>query len=519
MSTKSKSSKAKASLFDENTEFKPSKEFSKNAHVKSMAQYKRMHKESVEKPDLFWAREANELTWQKKWDNVLEWKAPDAKWFKGAKLNLCENCVDRHVEAGRGNKAAIIWEGEPGDKRVITYRQLLRDVSRFANALIAEGIKPKDKVLIYMPMTPEATIAMLACARIGAVHSVVFGGFSAESIKDRLEDSEAIAVITCDGGWRRGGTVALKENVDAALKGNKTVTTVIVQKRVGNKVTMKKGRDKWWDDVISDVPAVHKAKGFNSEHPLFILYTSGSTGKPKGILHTTGGYMVGTYTTCKYIFDMKEDDVYWCTADVGWITGHSYITYGPLLNGVTQIMYEGAPNYPEWNRFWSIIEEYGVSIFYTAPTAIRAFIKAGDEHVDHLLPVLSKYLPKSPAGFDEDQITDRSFRFLVSELVREQLFRRLGDELPYATAVEVTTFEMDGDKAQIGADIWVEKDSHKAMVIGKKGESLKQIGIGARRGCENLLEKKVFLELFVKVRSGWSDNARDLYSLGYDETL
>jgi len=383
MSKASTSSKAKkATLFDENTEFKPSKEFSKNAHVKSMAQYKRMHKESIDQPDKFWAREANELTWQKTWDKVLDWKAPDAKWFKGAKLNICENCVDRHVEAGRGNKAAIIWEGEPGDKRVITYRQLLRDVSRFANALIAEGIKSKDKVLIYMPMTPEASIAMLACARIGAVHSVVFGGFSAESIKDRLEDSEAVAVITCDGGWRRGGTVELKANVDAALKGNKSVKTVIVQNRIGNDVTMKKGRDKWWNDVIADVPAVHKPKGFNSEHPLFILYTSGSTGKPKGILHTTGGYMVGTYTTAKYIFDLKEDDVYWCTADVGWITGHSYITYGPLLNGVTQIMYEGAPNYPEWNRFWSIIEEYGVSIFYTAPTAIRAFIKAGDEHVD-----------------------------------------------------------------------------------------------------------------------------------------
>jgi len=373
---------AKAVEIDENTEFKPSKEFSKNARVKSMAQYKRMHAESIDKPNVFWAREANELVWQKKWDKVLDWKAPNAKWFSGAKVNICENCVDRHVAEGRGNKAAIIWEGEPGDKQVITYRQLLRDVSRFANALIAQGIKSKDNVLIYMPMTPEATIAMLACARIGAVHSVVFGGFSAESIKDRLDDSEAVAIITCDGGWRRGGNVELKANVDAALRGNKTVKTVIVQKRLGNDVKMKKGRDKWWSDVVEGMSGTHKPKGFSSEHPLFILYTSGSTGKPKGILHTTGGYMVGTYATCKYIFDMKEDDVYWCTADVGWITGHSYITYGPLLNGVTQIMYEGAPNFPDWSRFWSIIEEYGVSIFYTAPTAIRAFIKAGDEHVD-----------------------------------------------------------------------------------------------------------------------------------------
>ncbi len=367
---------------DENTIFKPSKEFSKNARVKSMAQYKRMHAESIEKPHVFWAREAKDLKWQKKWDKVLEWKAPNAKWFNGAKLNVCENCVDRHVEEGRGNKAAIIWEGEPGDKRVITYRQLLRDVSRFANGLTKLGIKSKDRVIIYMPMTPEAVIAMLACARIGAVHSVIFGGFSAESIKDRLEDSEAVAVITCDGGWRRGNTIPLKANVDEALKGNKHVKNVIVQKRIGNDVKMKKGRDKWWDDVIKGMSGDHKPKGFPAEHPLFILYTSGSTGKPKGILHTSAGYMVGTYTTSKYIFDMKDDDVFWCTADVGWITGHSYIAYGPLLNGVTQVMYEGAPNFPDWGRFWNIIEEYGVSIFYTAPTAIRAFIKAGDSFVD-----------------------------------------------------------------------------------------------------------------------------------------
>jgi len=367
---------------DENKEFKPSKEFSKKARVSSMAQYKRMHAESIEKPNIFWAREAKELKWQKQWDSVLEWKAPYAKWFSGGKLNVCENCVDRHVEEGRGNKAAIIWEGEPGDKRTITYRQLQRDVSRFANVLESKGIKSKDRVLIYMPMTPEATIAMLACARIGAVHSIVFGGFSAESIRDRVEDSEAVAVITCDGGWRRGSVVPLKANVDEAIKGNKTVKSVIVQKRVGCDVTMKKGRDTWWEDETAKVSAVHKPKGFSAEHPLFILYTSGSTGKPKGILHTSGGYMVGTYATCKYIFDMREDDVYWCTADVGWITGHSYITYGPLLNGVTQIMYEGAPNFPDFSRFWSIIEEYGVSIFYTAPTAIRAFIKAGDEFVD-----------------------------------------------------------------------------------------------------------------------------------------
>jgi len=315
----------------EGSEFKPSKEFSKKARVSSMAQYKRMYKESIEKPATFWAREAKELQWSKKWTKVLDWKPPYAKWFVGAKTNICVNCVDRHVENGRGTKAAIIWEGEPGDKRTITYQQLQREVCRFANVLEANGVKSKDRVLLYMPMTPEASIAMLACARIGAVHSVVFGGFSAESIKDRLEDSQAVAVITADGGWRRGGVIDLKSSVDEALEGNDTVKKVIVLQRTKNEVKMKDGRDVWWHEESAKVPATHKAKAFSAEHPLFILYTSGSTGKPKGILHTTGGYMVNTYATCKYIFDMRDDDVYWCTADVGWITGHSYIVYGPLL--------------------------------------------------------------------------------------------------------------------------------------------------------------------------------------------
>jgi acetyl-CoA synthetase len=370
------------SHLSEDREFKPSKEFSKKARISSMSQYKRMHKESVEKPHVFWAREAKELQWSKKWGKVLDWKAPYAKWFVGGKTNVCVNCVDRHVDEGRGNKAAFLWEGEPGDKRTITYSQLKREVSRFANVLEANGVKSKDRVLIYMPMVPEASIAMLACARIGAVHSIVFGGFSAESIKDRLDDSEASCVITADGGWRRGSVIDLKSNVDEALKRDKFVKKVIVLKRTDNKVKMKRGRDVWWHDETAKVPGTHKPKFFDSEHPLFILYTSGSTGKPKGILHTTGGYMVNTYATCKYIFDMRDDDVYWCTADVGWITGHSYITYGPMLNGVTQVMYEGAPNFPDFSRFWQIIEEYGVTIFYTAPTAIRAFIKAGDELVD-----------------------------------------------------------------------------------------------------------------------------------------
>ena len=370
------------SHLSENRIFKPSREFSKNARIKSMAHYKRMHKESIEKPGVFWGREAKELTWQKKWTKALDWKAPDAKWFVGGKLNVCENCVDRHLTNGRANKAAIIWEGEPGESRTLTYRQLHREVCQFANVLLAQGIKPRDRVLIYMPMVPEAVIAMLACARIGAVHSVVFGGFSAESIVDRLSDCKAKAVITADGGYRRGGVVPLKANVDEALKKYKAVDTVIVHQRIGDKIPMKRGRDVYWHDETAKASAQHEAKAFDSEHPLFILYTSGSTGKPKGILHTSGGYLTGTYSTCKYIFDMQDDDVYWCTADVGWITGHSYITYGPLANGVTQVMYEGAPNHPDFGRFWDIVEKYGVTIFYTAPTAIRAFIKAGDQFPD-----------------------------------------------------------------------------------------------------------------------------------------
>ena len=370
------------SHLSENRVFKPSREFSKNARIKSMAQYKRMHKESIEKPGIFWAREAKELTWKKKWTKPLNWTAPYAKWFVGGKLNVCENCVDRHLANGRANKAAIIWEGEPGDSRTLTYHQLHREVCQFANVLLAQGIKSKDRVLIYMPMVPEAVIAMLACARIGAVHSVVFGGFSAESIVDRLSDCKAKAVITADGGYRRGGVVPLKSNVDEALKKYKAVDTVIVHQRIGDKIPMKRGRDVYWHDETAKVSAKHEAKAFDSEHPLFILYTSGSTGKPKGILHTSGGYLTGTYSTCKYIFDMQDDDVYWCTADVGWVTGHSYITYGPLANGVTQVMYEGAPNHPDFGRFWDIVEKYGVTIFYTAPTAIRAFIKAGDQFPD-----------------------------------------------------------------------------------------------------------------------------------------
>lgn len=344
-----------------------------------MEEYLRLHKESIKRPDRFWAREASELTWQKKWTKVLDWKLPFAKWFVGGKINAAENCLDRHLKGPRRNKAAIIWEGEPGEKRTLTYHQLHREVCLFANVLKRNGVKKGDRVLIYLPMIPEAVVAMLACARIGAVHSVVFGGFSAESIRERLADSGATLVITADGGYRRGQIVTLKQNVDHALEGNKTVRRVIVFRRTHLDIHIQEQRDVWWHREMEYVSADCPPEPLDSEHPLFILYTSGSTGKPKGILHTTGGYLVGTHCSSKYVFDLREEDVYWCTADVGWITGHSYLVYGPLAAGATCVMYEGAPNWPEPDRFWQIVAEYGVTILYTAPTAIRAFIKWGDE--------------------------------------------------------------------------------------------------------------------------------------------
>ncbi len=364
----------------ENRVFKPAADFSKKARVKSMAQYRAMWEESVKKPEKFWAREAAELLWNKKWTKVLDWKMPFAKWFVGGKLNVSENCLDRHLGTARQNKAAIIWEGEPGEKRVLTYQQLHREVCLFANVLKRHKIKKGERVIIYMPMIPEAAIAMLACARLGIVHSVVFGGFSAESIKDRVQDSGAVAIITADGGFRRGSVIPLKANVDAALKGGDgAVKTVIVFRRAMNDIHIEEGRDFWWHRELEYVDAHCPPVALDSEAPLFILYTSGSTGKPKGILHTTGGYLLGAYTSCKYVFDLRDDDVYWCTADIGWVTGHSYVVYGPLAMGATSLMYEGAPDFPDKGRFWKIIEEFAVSVLYTAPTAIRAFIKWGDE--------------------------------------------------------------------------------------------------------------------------------------------
>jgi acetyl-CoA synthetase len=361
--------------------FKPSRDFAKNARIRTLDHYRRMYRESIRQPEKFWAREGRELHWQKPWKKVLQWKAPFAKWFVGGKLNVAENCLDRHLHGPRRNKAAIIWEGEPGDKRILTYQQLHREVCRFANVLRRNKIGKGDRVIIYMPTIPEAAIAMLACARIGAVHSVVFGGFSADSIRDRIADSGATAVITADGSYRRGAIVPLKHNVDEALKGETSVKRVIVFRRAGNEIHIEEGRDVWWHRELEYVGADCPPAALDSEHPLYILYTSGSTGKPKGILHTTGGYLVGIHTTSKYVFDLREEDIYWCTADVGWVTGHSYVVYGPLAAGATTFMYEGAPNWPEPDRFWRLIEEFAISILYTAPTAIRAFIRWGDEWV------------------------------------------------------------------------------------------------------------------------------------------
>ncbi|HEY0368753.1 MAG TPA: acetate--CoA ligase [Chthoniobacterales bacterium] len=359
--------------------FKPSHGFKKHARIGSFDEYERLYRKSIKHPEKFWAKEAKELCWHRKWDQVLEWKAPFAKWFVGGELNVSENCLDRHLHGVCRNKAAIIWEGEPGDKRTITYQQLHRDVCRFANVLKRNGVGKGDRVIIYMPAIPETAIAMLACTRIGAVHSVIFGGFSPDAIRDRVADSGANCVVTADGGYRRGAVVPLKRNVDEALRGEHSIKRVIVYRRAGNDVHIEEGRDVWWHRELEYVDAKCPPTYVDSEHPLYILYTSGSTGKPKGILHTTGGYLVGIYSTTKYVFDLRDDDIYWCTADVGWVTGHSYVVYGPLANGATVVMYEGAPNWPEPDRFWRIIEEYSVSILYTAPTAIRAFIRWGDE--------------------------------------------------------------------------------------------------------------------------------------------
>ncbi|MCM8794250.1 MAG: acetate--CoA ligase [Candidatus Omnitrophica bacterium] len=361
-------------LLKENRTFAPPKKFRETAVVRNSAVYRHAGRNRLK----FWEDFAKELHWFKKWNKILDWKPPFSKWFVGGTTNMSFNCLDRHLHGPRRNKAAILWEGEPGEERVLTYAQLHREVCRFANALLSLGIKKGDRVTIYMPMVPELAVAMLACARIGAPHSVVFGGFSADSLKDRINDSASRVIITADGGWRRGTVVPLKRNTDEAVKSAPSVEKVIVYKRIGEHIPMTPGRDLWWHDLVEGQEITCPPQKMDSEDILYLLYTSGTTGRPKGIVHTTGGYMVGCYATTRWIFDLKEEDLYWCTADAGWVTGHSYVVYGPLLNGATTLMYEGAPNYPENDRFWAIIAKYSVNVFYTAPTAIRSFMKWGD---------------------------------------------------------------------------------------------------------------------------------------------
>jgi acetyl-CoA synthetase len=369
-------------LLSETRRFPPPAEFQRAAHVSSRALYD----EAARDAESFWARMAATLDWSRPWDRVLDWQPPHARWFDGGQLNAAVNCVDRHARGPRRNKAAIVFEGEPGDRRTLTYWDLYVEVSKFANVLKRFGVGRGDRVAIYLPLVPEAAIAMLACARIGAVHSVVFGGFSPESLRDRINDSQCKLLVTADGGYRRGQTVPLKRNADKALEECPTIeNVVIVQRRPGAGgdeafATFREGRDHWWHRLMADAPMRCEPEAMEAEDNLFILYTSGTTGKPKGIVHTTGGYLTGVASTMRLVFDLREDDVFWCTADVGWVTGHSYLVYGPLANGATCVMYEGAPDWPERDRFWSIVERHGVTILYTAPTAIRAFMKWGAEH-------------------------------------------------------------------------------------------------------------------------------------------
>ena len=368
-------------FLQEHRRFAAPDEFKRRALLSSEAEYERMSAEALADPEGFWGRAAGALPWIERWGRVLDWSnAPVAKWFVGGKLNASAVCVDQHATGARAEKPAIVWEGEPGDRRTLSYAELHAAVQRLANGLKARGVERGDRVAIYMPLVPEAAIAMLACARIGAAHSVVFGGFSAAALKDRIEDGDCTVVITADGGWRRGKEIELKSAVDASLEKSPSVEKVVVVRRTGSPVRMEPGRDYWWHDLMADASPDCDAVEVDSEHPLYILYTSGSTGKPKGMLHTTAGYLLGTMMTSKWVFDLKDEDTYWCTADIGWVTGHSYVVYGLLANGATTLMYEGAPNWPHPGRFWEIIEKYKVNIFYTAPTAIRSFMRWGEEH-------------------------------------------------------------------------------------------------------------------------------------------
>jgi len=367
-------------VLNESRLFPPPADFAAQAEIGSFEEYEKLYARAEADPESFWAEQADALHWFKRWDKVLEWDLPFAKWFVGGKLNVAHNCLDRHLTTWRKNKAAIIWEGEPGEIKTITYLQLHQEVCRFANVLKSLGVQTGDRVALYMPLVPALSVAMLACARIGATHTVIFGGFSADAIRDRVIDGQCKIIITADGGYRRGSEVKLKDTVDAAAADCPSIEHIIVYQRTGSKISMKPGRDHWWHELTKTVIADCPAEELDSEHPLYILYTSGTTGKPKGILHTTGGYLTQIAYTTKLVFDLKDNDIFWCTADIGWVTGHSYVVYGPLACGATVYMYEGAPNYPDFDRFWDMIERHKINILYTAPTAIRAFIKWGEQY-------------------------------------------------------------------------------------------------------------------------------------------
>lgn len=369
------------SVLTEERTFPPSAEFAANAFVKSFEEYEKMYSEAEADLPAFWAKQAEALDWFAPWEKVLEWEPPHAKWFTGGKINASYNCLDRHLETN-GDKTAIIWEGEPGEERRLSYRELHSEVSKFANVLKGLGVEKGDRVAVYMPLVPELAIAILACSRIGAPHTVIFGGFSADSIRDRVNDCGCKAIITADGGYRRGREIRLKPIVDEAIEECPTIESAVIFRRTGTEIAMKEGRDHWWHDLMENASPNCPPEHLDAEHPLYILYTSGTTGKPKGILHTTGGYLTQAAYSTKLVFDLKEDDIYWCTADIGWVTGHSYVVYGPLANAATVLMYEGAPNHPDFDRFWDIIERHKVTILYTAPTAIRAFIRWGREYPD-----------------------------------------------------------------------------------------------------------------------------------------
>ncbi|GIX05779.1 MAG: acetyl-coenzyme A synthetase [Candidatus Poribacteria bacterium] len=373
----------RGNVAEQSAVFPPPKEFQKTAYIQSLDEYRERYERSIRDPEGYWGEVAEEFHWFKKWNQVRKWEEPWVEWFVGAETNLCYNCVDRHLNTERRHKAAIVFEGEPGDVRTLTYQQLHDEVCRVANVLKGLGLQKGDRVAVYMPMIPELAIVLLACARLGIIHSVIFGGFSAEAVRERVNDATCKAVITADGGWRRAKIVPLKETVDKALADGAcpSVEKVLVFKRCGNDIPWTEGRDVWWHEAIAEASTDCPVEPLDAQHPAFILYTSGSTGKPKGVQHAVGGYMVYTAHTAKYIFDLKDTDLYWCTADIGWITGHSYIVYGPLANGATVFMYEGAPDTPNWGRFWEMIERHRITILYTAPTAIRAFIRQGNQWV------------------------------------------------------------------------------------------------------------------------------------------